>query len=390
MSIFRKTLSCAVLAALGTCALAGCGRQDTSNEATTSASPEAPAAITETISESTASSEQTSSSEASGAQPAETEPAVSEAPSVDDSTPFGQHGALHVENGKLTDADGNIVQLYGMSTHGIAWFPQYINYDSFRTLRDDWNTNCIRLAMYTAEYGGYCAGGDKEQLKQLVRDGVSYATELGMYVIVDWHILSDCDPNQNKDEAIAFFREMSESFADNDNVLYEICNEPNSGTSWDSIKSYAEEVIPVIREQKPDAVILVGTPTWSQEIDKAAASPLTFDNVMYTLHFYAGTHKDDLRNRLETCAQNNLPVFVSEFGMCDASGNGANDFDSTTKWLDLLNKYQISFCCWNLANKDESSSVFKAASTALSDWTDEDFNESGRWIREYFRSMPRN
>lgn len=390
MSIFRKTLSCAVLAALGTCALAGCGRQDTPNEAATSASPEASAAITETISESTASSEQTSSSEASGAQPAETEPAVSEAPSVDDSTPFGQHGALHVENGKLTDADGNIVQLYGMSTHGIAWFPQYINYDSFRTLRDDWNTNCIRLAMYTAEYGGYCTGGDKEQLKQLVRDGVSYATELGMYVIVDWHILSDCDPNQNKDEAIAFFREMSEAFADNDNVLYEICNEPNSGTSWDSIKSYAEEVIPVIREQKPDAVILVGTPTWSQEIDKAAASPLTFDNVMYTLHFYAGTHKDDLRNRLETCAQNNLPVFVSEFGMCDASGNGANDFDSTTKWLDLLNKYQISFCCWNLANKDESSSVFKAASTALSDWTDEDFNESGRWIREYFRSMPRN
>lgn len=388
MSIFRKTLSCAVLAALGTCALAGCGRQDTPNEAATSASPEASAAITETISESTASSEQTSSSEASGAQPAETEPAVFEAPSVDDSTPYGQHGALHVENGKLTDADGNTVQLYGMSTHGIAWFPQYINYDSFRTLRDDWNTNCIRLAMYTAEYGGYCAGGDKEQLKQLVRDGVSYATELGMYVIVDWHILSDCDPNQNKDEAIAFFREMSEAFADNDNVLYEICNEPNSGTSWDSIKSYAEEVIPVIREQKPDAVILVGTPTWSQEIDKAAASPLTFDNVMYTLHFYAGTHKDDLRNRLETCAQNNLPVFVSEFGMCDASGNGANDFDSTTKWLDLLNKYQISFCCWNLANKDESSSVFKAASTALSDWTDEDFNESGRWIRNYFRKMP--
>lgn len=388
MSIFRKTLSCAVLAALGTCALAGCGRQDTPNEAATSASPEASAAITETISESTASSEQTSSSEASGAQPAETEPAVFEAPSVDDSTPYGQHGALHVENGKLTGADGNTVQLYGMSTHGIAWFPQYINYDSFRTLRDDWNTNCIRLAMYTAEYGGYCAGGDKEQLKQLVRDGVSYATELGMYVIVDWHILSDCDPNQNKDEAIAFFREMSEAFADNDNVLYEICNEPNSGTSWDSIKSYAEEVIPVIRAQKPDAVILVGTPTWSQEIDKAAASPLTFDNVMYTLHFYAGTHKDDLRNRLETCAQSNLPVFVSEFGMCDASGNGANDFDSTTKWLDLLNKYQISFCCWNLANKDESSSVFKAASTALSDWTDEDFNESGRWIRDYFRKMP--
>lgn len=388
MSIFRKTLSCAVLAALSTCALAGCGKQGAANE-TAATSSEAPsAAITETISESTTAPEQTSVPETVEAQPAETEPPSSEALSVDASTPYGQHGALHVENGKLTDENGNTVQLYGMSTHGIAWFPQYINYDSFRTLRDDWNTNCIRLAMYTAEYGGYCAGGDKEQLKQLVRDGVSYATELGMYVIVDWHILSDCDPNQNKDEAIAFFREMVEAFADNDNVLYEICNEPNGGTSWDSIKSYAEEVIPVIRAQKPDAVILVGTPTWSQEIDKAAASPLDDSNVMYTLHFYAGTHKDDLQNRLETCVQNGLPVFVSEFGMCDASGNGANDFVSTTKWLDLLNKYQISFCCWNLANKDESSSVFKASSTALSDWTDDDFNESGRWIRDYFRGMP--
>ena len=388
MSILRKTLSCAVLAALSTCALAGCGKQDAANE-TTATSSEAPsAAITETISESTTAPEQTSVPETVEAQPAETEPPSSEALSVDASTPYGQHGALHVENGKLTDENGNTVQLYGMSTHGIAWFPQYINYDSLRTLRDDWNTNCIRLAMYTAEYGGYCAGGDKEQLKQLVKDGVSYATELGMYVIVDWHILSDCDPNQNKDEAIAFFREMAEVFADNDNVLYEICNEPNGGTSWDSIKSYAEEVIPVIRAQKPDAVILVGTPTWSQEIDKAAASPLDDSNVMYTLHFYAGTHKDDLRNRLETCVQNGLPVFVSEFGMCDASGNGANDFVSTTKWLELLNKYQISFCCWNLANKDESSSVFKASSTALSDWTDDDFNESGRWIRDYFRGMP--
>ena len=158
MSIFKKTLSCAVLAALGTCALAGCGRHDTPNEAATSASPEASAAITETVSESIAASEQTPAPDAPGIQ--------STKPTDVTSTPFGQHGALHVENGKLTDADGNIVQLYGMSTHGIAWFPQYINYDSFRTLRDDWNTNCIRLAMYTAEYGGYCAGGDKEQLKQ--------------------------------------------------------------------------------------------------------------------------------------------------------------------------------------------------------------------------------
>ena len=299
-----------------------------------------------------------------------------------------QNGALSVKGTQLVDEKGQAVQLRGISTHGIAWFPDFVNQDAVMQLSKDWGANLFRIAMYTDENGGYCTDGDKEKLKALVTDGVEYAKQADMYVIVDWHILSDCDPNQNKDEAIAFFREMAEVFADNDNVLYEICNEPNGGTSWDSIKSYAEEVIPVIRAQKPDAVILVGTPTWSQEIDKAAASPLDDSNVMYTLHFYAGTHKDDLRNRLETCVQNGLPVFVSEFGMCDASGNGANDFVSTTKWLELLNKYQISFCCWNLANKDESSSVFKASSTALSDWTDDDFNESGRWIRDYFRGMP--
>ncbi len=299
-------------------------------------------------------------------------------------TPVSLHGALSVQGTDLVDKNGEKFQLYGMSTHGIAWFPQYINLESFRTLRDDWNTNCIRLAMYTAENGGYCSDGDKEELKALVKSGVEYASELGMYVIIDWHILSDQDPNAHKEEALSFFREMSSAYADYENVLYEICNEPNGYASWDSVKEYACEVIPVIRENDSDAVILVGSPTWSQDIHQAAASPLEFDNIMYTLHFYAATHKDDLRSRLESCVSEGLPVFISEFGMCDASGNGANDFDQTSKWMELIEKYNISFFCWNLANKNESSSVLLPSSTKTSDWTQEDLSEAGKWIREYF------
>ncbi len=302
----------------------------------------------------------------------------------ENSTPVSLHGALSVQGTDLVDKNGEKFQLYGMSTHGIAWFPQYVNLDAFRTLRDDWNTNCIRLAMYTAEYGGYCSDGDKENLKSLVQNGVEYATELGMYVIIDWHVLNDQDPNVHKEEAIAFFREMSSAYADYENVLYEICNEPNGSASWDGVKSYASEVIPVIRENDSDSVILVGSPTWSQDIHQAVASPLEFDNIMYTLHFYAATHKDDLRSRLEDCINKGLPVFVSEFGMCDASGNGANDFEQTQKWFDLIEKNNISFFCWNLANKNESSSVFLPSSTNTSDWTEDDLSESGKWIREYF------
>lgn len=295
-----------------------------------------------------------------------------------------QHGALHVEGTQLTDQYGEAVRLYGMSTHGLSFYPEYVNRDTFATLRDDWNTNCVRLAMYTAETNGYCTGGDREYLKGIVKNGVEYATELGMYVIIDWHILSDCDPNIYKQDAIEFFSEMSETYAGYDNVLYEICNEPNGYATWDSVKSYADEVIPCIRENDPDAVILVGSPTWSQDIDKALANPLDYDNVMYTLHFYAGTHKDDLRNRLESCVSAGLPVFVSEFGMCDASGNGGNDFDSAEKWLELLERYNISFICWNLANKNESSSVIRSDTQALYGWSEDELSEAGKWIRNYW------
>lgn len=154
------------------------------------------------------------------------------------------NGALHVEGTQLTDKNGNPVQLRGISTHGIAWFPDYINEACFQQLHEEWHANVIRLAMYTAEYGGYCTGGDQNALKQLIRDGVTYAEKQDMYVVIDWHVLSDADPNLYLEDAKAFFQEMAGTYAGSNHVLYEICNEPNGGTTWSDIKSYAEQVIP--------------------------------------------------------------------------------------------------------------------------------------------------
>lgn len=296
------------------------------------------------------------------------------------------HGALSVKGTDLVDRHGNKIQLYGMSTHGLAWYPQYINPDAFDTLKNEWNTNCIRLAMYTAEPGGYCTDGNKEELKDLVLRGVEYAAQSGMYAIVDWHILSDNNPNMNKEEALAFWGEMSARLAHYNHVLYEICNEPNGNATWEDVIKYANEVIPVIRANDPNTVILVGSPTWSQDIHLAAAAPLSYDNVMYTMHFYAASHKEKLRNRLESCIRQGLPVFISEFGMCDASGNGGNDFVQASAWMELIEKYNLSFLCWNLGNRDESSSVIHYSCDKLSDWSEEDLTQSGNWIRNYFRS----
>lgn len=311
-------------------------------------------------------------------------PAPTTAPAAESSF-LSTHGALSVNGTDLVDRNGEKIQLYGVSTHGLAWFPQYVNADSFRTLHEDWKINCVRLALYTDEYGGYANGGDKANLKNLIRNGITYATDQDMYVIVDWHVLNDRDPNVHKADALAFFEEIASEYADYTNIIYEICNEPNGYATWESVKNYASEVIPVIRAHDEDAVVLVGSPTWSQDIDKAAASPLDFDNVMYTLHFYADTHRDDLRSRLETCVSNGLPVFISEFGTCDASGNGANNFDQTSKWLELAEKYNISFLSWSLCNKAETSALISPSCSKTADWTESELSEAGKWLRNYFR-----
>ncbi len=292
-----------------------------------------------------------------------------------------EYGALQVIGSSLCDSRGNPVQLRGVSTHGLAWFPEYVNEELFRELREQWKANVVRLAMYTGENGGYCTGGDREQLRQLIRDGVKYASDQDMYVIIDWHILSDGDPNTYREEAEIFFREMSAEFADQDNVLYEICNEPNGGTSWSRIKEYAGEIIPIIRENDADAVILVGTPNWSQYVDQAAADPVTdWDNIMYTLHFYAATHKESLRQVMTAALDGGLPVFVSEYSICDASGNGAIDEAQAEAWVETMDRYGVSYVAWNLSNKNETSSLFSASCGKTSGFTGDELSSTGKWL----------
>lgn len=315
--------------------------------------------------------------------PAPTTPAPK--PPVEVSVPVGEAKALHVEGTHLADPEGNAVQLRGVSTHGLAWFPDYVSEDAFRTLRDDWGANVVRLAMYTAEYGGYCNGGDREALKALIDKGVRAADALGMYVIIDWHILRDGSPTTHQAEAVEFFAEMSAKYANYDNVLYEICNEPQN-SPWDSvIKPYAQAVLPAIRQNDSDAVVIVGTNTWSQDVDQVIGSRLDDDNVVYAFHFYAATHKDSYRQKVKKALDAGVPVFVSECGLCDASGGGGVDQTSAKAWFDLLNENGVSFVAWSLCNKNETAALIRSDCAKLSGWTEADLTESGRLYRAAIR-----
>lgn len=304
--------------------------------------------------------------------------------------PYKAHGKLAVSGTDLVDASGSKFQLKGVSTHGLTWFADFVSKDTYQYFKDSVGINLVRFAMYTdtGDSYGYCSGGNKLEIEELLGKGVDAATDLGLYAIIDWHILNDNDPNMHIDDAKDFFDRISKKYASYGNVIYEIANEPNGGTTWDSVKSYAETIIPIIRKNAPDAIIIVGTPTWSQDVDVAAADPITDQtNLMYAVHFYAATHKDDLRNKVQSALDSGLPIFVSEFGLCDASGNGSIDYDQSDAWFDLINDKNLSYAAWNISNKAETSSLFDSSCTKTSGFTDDDLSDSGRYIKEKIESF---
>ncbi len=292
------------------------------------------------------------------------------------------NGQLKVIGTKLSNADGNPITLRGVSTHGIAWFPDFATKSFMQTLRDEWGASIFRIAMYSFE-GNDSYVNNPSWNKSKVCELIDAAIELDMYVIVDWHILADSNPQTYQKQAAEFFTYIASTYQKVPNILYEICNEPNGGTSWSgNIKPYANTIIPIIREYSPEAVIIVGTPTWSQDVDAAAADPLSFDNVMYSLHFYAGTHKSWLRNKADIALSKGLALFATEWGTTDASGNGAVDKTSTDEWLTYLEKNGISWCNWSLCNKSESSALLLASAKSNGTMPDSSLSESGKYIKE--------
>ena len=308
-------------------------------------------------------------------------------------TAVSTHGKLAVKGTQLVDKNGQPFQIHGVSTHGLQWFGQYNNKAAYQTLRDDWGANAIRLAMYVDE-GGYYS--DRNGMKKKVTDGVQYATELGMYAIIDWHLLN-VNPKNYTSEAKSFFKEMAQKYKNYDNVIYEICNEP-SNCPWSDIKSYATEVIQTIRAYDKDAIIIVGTPTWSQlgnqgHTYEPADDPIRgYSNLMYAFHFYASesSHNQWLTAKIGTAIDKGLPVFVSEFGLSEASGNGNVDLNKAAEWMKRCDDRNVSYCVWSLCNKNESSALIKSSCGKTSGWNIDDLTKAGQFIRNHYRSRMEN
>lgn len=297
-----------------------------------------------------------------------------------------EYGKLHLKGSQLCAENGQHIQLKGVSSHGIGWYPQFVNKSTLKTLRDDWGANVFRIAMYTDTPEGYIKNPKKTKKKviQTIEDAIA----LDMYIIIDWHILSDNDPNQYIKQAKQFFKEISSLYGDKPNIIYEICNEPNGDNiTWNKhIKPYAETIISTIRKHAPDSLILCGTPRWCQDLNSPAKNPLKDKNTMYTLHFYAGTHKNDLRSTVTSALRKKLPIFVSEWGTSQASGDGGIDLKEADRWLTFLESNGISWCNWALSDKKESCSLLQPGASTKGKWKKSMLTESGAYVKKKIKA----
>lgn len=294
---------------------------------------------------------------------------------------FGyQHGLLSVKNQSLIDENGDIVQLKGISLHNINQENQYVNRNTFKTLYQDWGVNTIRIPIYTEGKKGYCNVSEKEKdkIEETLLDSVLYAKELGIYVIIDWHMSSDKNPNDHLEQAKQFFQETSKKYHTYNNVIYEICSEPGDDTSWQDIADYANDVTALIRENC-DNLVIIGTPNHCQDFDIIPSYPIYHENVIYAMHFDASLHKTNLQNRFELAIQNNIPIFVSEFILTNEE---KIDEENAKIWFDLLDQYQISYVAWHLSNKKDPSALLQSSSFAS--WSNSELSDSGHWIKNRY------
>lgn len=320
-------------------------------------------------------------------------------------TPVGKHGKLSLATVDgytapiIVDKNGLPYQLRGASSHGVQWDVGYnfINEGAYHSLRDEWGVNMVRLACYVTQ-GGYTQGA-QAAMDARIETAVAAAEKLGLYVLIDWHVHSENDgetnPNTWKSQAETFFTKYATKYKNCPNVLFEICNEPVA-TQWynasgNDLYSYCKDIVKVIRDCGSDALVICGTNTWSQEVDKVAEKPLSQENVLYTIHFYSASHKDDLRSKVRTATAAGTPIFCTEFGICDASGGGQYDVDEADAWIEMFDQYNISFACWSMTNKNESASYLDSSCTKTTGgWTNKDLSTTGAWLVNTYRSHEEN
>ncbi len=294
--------------------------------------------------------------------------------------PVERHGQLRVEGTQLVDSKGAPVQLRGVSMGWHNMWPRFYNQGTVDRLTGDWGADLVRCSVGVAhlDSGFDC---DSVAAYAVVDSIVQGAVRNGAYVLVDFH----SHPNKLAD-AKRFFTHVAGKYGHLPNIMYEIWNEPTE-VPWSECKAYAEELIPVIRALDPDGIVVVPTPRWDQEVDKAADDPIAgVPGLLYSLHYYAATHTGWLRDKAQYALDKGLPLIMSECASMLHTGDGVIDTKEWDEWMRFADEKGISWAAWSISDKDETCSMLRPS--AASDgrlWKDSDLKPWAVLVKHYLR-----
>ena len=300
-------------------------------------------------------------------------------------TPIEKHGALKVANGQIIDQHDQAPQLRGLSFSWSIWNGQkYYNTNVVDWICFDFKVSLIRVSMGIEPEGGYLDKPDFQ--KELVTTVIDRALQNGVYVLIDWH---DHHAEKHVEASKAFFAEMAQKYAGNPQVIYEIFNEPDY-QNWEVVKNYAMQVVSVIRNHDRNNLIVIGSPHWDQNVDEAADNPITgYQNICYSFHFYASdnNHQEQLRKKADYALSKGLPLFVTEWGVGESNGDGKFDMERNRTWLKWMEDHKLSWVCWNITDKEETTAFLKPGANMNGNWTEEELTSNGLYLRKILNDL---
>ena len=305
-------------------------------------------------------------------------------------TPISEHGQLSLKGFDVVDKNGKPFVLRGMSFFWDDWgFEKFFTEGAVKTIANDWGGNVVRTPIHDL---------NESRAKSMI----DYAASAGIYIIVDYH--SHC-AHKNASSAQTFFGNIA-SYVKQKNyvhVLYELYNEPlyencssasdtyagGNLTSWNSIKQYAESVIPKIRANDPNGNIIVGTPNYSQGTEAARANPITGQkNIAYTLHFYASTSgHGSLRYNLLRGKCNDFPIIITEWGVSESSGDGNFTKSMNDTWVSWMETIGVSWANWSISDKGETSAALTGGASSNGGWSDGNLTASGKYVKNLIKNL---
>lgn len=246
---------------------------------------------------------------------------------------------IRVESKHFVDADGNTRVFRGLALsdpYHLArqgkWAREY-----FETAAE-WNADVVRIPVHPV----WWREAGAEQYFEWLDQGVQWASELDLYVIIDWHAIGNPltgIPHRplyltTREETYYFWHLVATRYRGNPTVaFYELFNEPTNADGamgrlpWRDYKTYIEGIIDMLYAIDEEVIPLVAGFDWAYSLEHVRDDPIDFPGIAYVSHPYPQKREEPWQEKWEAdwgFVAETYPVFVTEFGFMAADAADAH------------------------------------------------------------------